>query len=314
MVEENEMKKFGLILILIFLLSISGSAKTLTIGTIADANQSGVVVGLQSGTTSDLYAQVNLNESEVIGYQTILLAEAALEIGDVNLLLGDKPVLDVFVAEATDYAVLDTFSEELFGLAVAEGETDMLAAINAALDEIFEDDGAHGYDAIYSEWFDDLPAVYDDTTTDFSYPAKPASGVMADVLTDLTIRFGTDPTYPPFENLNDDDEYEGFDIDMMYEIALRFSTHYDLTIEVEVVESAWEPIIPNLNLGEFDVLISAMTKTPEREEVVDFSRAYYGSIQAMVGLVGGEIESIPLPIIPVFLSLLALGIVVRRRR
>ncbi len=308
------MKKFGLILILIFLLSISGSAETLTVNTIEDANQSGVVVGLQSGTTSDLYAQVNLNDSEVKGYATILLAEAALENGDVNILLGDKPVLDVFVAEATEFAVLDTFSEELFGLAVADGETDMLAAINAALDEIFEDDGAHGYDAIYDVWFDDLPAVYDDTTTDYSYPASPATGVMADVLSSLTIRFGTDPTYPPFETLNDDDEYEGFDIDMMYEIALRFSAHYDLTIDVTVVESAWEPIIPNLNLGSFDVLISAMTKTPEREVVIDFSRAYYGSIQGMVGLVGGEIESIPIPILPVFLSLLALGIIVRRRR
>ena len=297
-----------------FLLSVSGSAKTLTVNTIADANQSGVVVGLQSGTTSDLYAQVNLNDSEVVGYATILLAEAALEIGDVNILLGDKPVLDVFVAEATDYAVLDTFSEELFGLAVAEGETDVLAAVNAALDEIFEDDGAHGYDAIYGEWFDDLPAVYDDTTADFAYPASPATGVMADILANLVIRFGTDPTYPPFENLNDDDEYEGFDIDMMDEIAIRFSDHYNLTIEYEVVESAWEPIIPNLNLGEFDILISAMTKTPEREEVVDFSRAYYGSIQGMVGLVGGEIESIPIPILPVFLSLFILGVAVRRRR
>ncbi|MEC7707073.1 MAG: transporter substrate-binding domain-containing protein, partial [Candidatus Thermoplasmatota archaeon] len=44
------------------------------------------------------------------------------------------------------------------------------------------------------------------------------------------------------------------------------------------VESGWDPIIPNLNAGEMcDAIISAMTKTDERDQVVDFTRAYYTS-------------------------------------
>ena len=47
-------------------------------------------------------------------------------------------------------------------------------------------------------------------------------------------------------------------------------------LSADIVTSAWEPIIPNLNDGGMcDAIISAMTKTDEREQVVDFTRGYY---------------------------------------
>ena len=55
-------------------------------------------------------------------------------------------------------------------------------------------------------------------------------------------------------------------------------------VEVVWVESGWDPIIPNLNAGEMcDVIISAMTKTDARDEVVDFTSAYYTSTQGVIG-------------------------------
>ena len=55
-------------------------------------------------------------------------------------------------------------------------------------------------------------------------------------------------------------------------------------VEVVWVESGWDPIIPNLNAGEMcDVIISAMTKTEARDQVVDFTRAYYTSSQGVIG-------------------------------
>ena len=55
-------------------------------------------------------------------------------------------------------------------------------------------------------------------------------------------------------------------------------------VSVEWVESGWDPIIPNLNAGEMcDVIISAMTKTDERDQVVDFTMAYYTSSQGVIG-------------------------------
>ncbi|SVC63189.1 uncharacterized protein METZ01_LOCUS316043, partial [marine metagenome] len=55
----------------------------------------------------------------------------------------------------------------------------------------------------------------------------------------------------------------------------------------EFVTSDWDPIIPNLNAGEMcDAILSAMTKTAERDQVVDFTRGYYTSSQGVIGSAG----------------------------
>ncbi|MCH8906391.1 MAG: transporter substrate-binding domain-containing protein [Candidatus Heimdallarchaeota archaeon] len=271
--------------------TISTSPLVVHINIVSDANVAGIKIGVQSGTTSDIYGTNELPHAEILGYDTILLAETALEIGDVHLIMGDKPVLDLYVSTHSAYAVLDSFSEELFGLAVDEGEIDLLMALNAALGEIIMDTGTGGYDDIYDDWFTDLPALYDDTNgATFMYPASPATGDLATILTSKQIRFGMDPTYPPFERETTSGGYEGFDIDIMNAIANKFSVEYGGTFEAKVVPSAWDPIIPNLNNDEFDVILSAMTITAEREQVVDFTRAYYASIQAIVGPSDGIIN------------------------
>ena len=53
------------------------------------------------------------------------------------------------------------------------------------------------------------------------------------------------------------------------------------------VTSDWDPIIPNLNAGDMcDAILSAMTKTDERDQVVDFTRGYYTSSQGVIGASG----------------------------
>ncbi|MHA2504596.1 MAG: transporter substrate-binding domain-containing protein, partial [Candidatus Kariarchaeaceae archaeon] len=278
------------LLVALLALSVVGTASAVTITSVDDLNVEGMVIGVQTGTTSDLYAQDELDLATINGYDTILLAEQALEAGDVNVILGDKPVLDLYASDKEEWSVLTTFSEELFGLGVAEEQPDLLNALNAALDEIFNDNTATGYDAIYAEWFDDTPAVYDDGDGTYAYPAVgdlAADGLMKAIIDAGTIKFGTDPTYPPFEEKLTDGTYEGFDIDMMDEIAARLSAEYATTITVTIVDSDWDPIIPNLQAGEFDVILSAMTKTAERDQQIDFTRAYYGSIQAVLGPADG---------------------------
>ena len=58
-------------------------------------------------------------------------------------------------------------------------------------------------------------------------------------------------------------------------------------LSADIVTSEWTTIIPNLNDGEMcDAIISAMTKTDERDQVVDFTRGYYTSSQGVIGAAG----------------------------
>ena len=96
---------------------------------------------------------------------------------------------------------------------------------------------------------------------------------------------GSDTTYPPFEEYNPTSERaEGFDIDIAHQIAIS------LGVKLKVVTSEWDPIIPNLQASQFDIIVSAMTITEAREEQVDFTRWYYKSSQGILVEDGNPLE------------------------
>jgi polar amino acid transport system substrate-binding protein len=86
---------------------------------------------------------------------------------------------------------------------------------------------------------------------------------------------GSDTTYPPFESIGDNGDPEGFDVDIAMELADR------LGLELEVVTTAWEGIIPGLKTDKYDMLMSAMTITDERLAEIDFSDPYIDSNQSI---------------------------------
>jgi polar amino acid transport system substrate-binding protein len=86
---------------------------------------------------------------------------------------------------------------------------------------------------------------------------------------------GTDLPYPPFE-YREGGELTGFDVEIMNEIASRIG------LEAEYVDSPFDTIFTDLANGQFDVVISGATITPEREQQVNFSEPYFSSLQALV--------------------------------
>ncbi len=82
------------------------------------------------------------------------------------------------------------------------------------------------------------------------------------------LRVGSDTTYPPFELVNQSGEIVGFDIDVVDAICERINCVADF------VTTAWDGIFPALAAGEFDMVASGVSITPERDEIVDFSEPY----------------------------------------
>jgi len=84
---------------------------------------------------------------------------------------------------------------------------------------------------------------------------------------------GSDAAYPPFEFVDKDGNIVGIDID----IAKAIADH--LKVKLRVVNTSFDGIIPALLAKKFDMIISAMTITPERAKQVDFSIPYYNAGQ-----------------------------------
>jgi ABC-type amino acid transport substrate-binding protein len=247
----------------------------------ASATTGNYTLGVQSGTTSDTYAAENLPNANVMGYDSIDLAIAALEQGDVDFVLGDLPTLKFYQTDSNGLTIAGSFSEEDFGIGVAPGEADLLAAINVALGEIID---SGEYDTIFAASFgDEIVVLTDDTdaNTADAYPAAP-TGKLADVLAAEELVFGTDPFYPPFESYDTDNATViGFDADIAAAIGAKIATGYDQSLNVTMKEKTWDDLLA-FGYTDYDATLSAMTKTAQRAEKTDFSRAYYSSKQGIL--------------------------------
>jgi len=247
----------------------------------ASATTGNYTLGVQSGTTSDTYAAESLPNANVMGYDSIDLAIAALEQGDVDFVLGDLPTLKFYQTDSNGLTIAGSFSEEDFGIGVAPGEADLLAAINVALGEIID---SGEYDTIFAASFgEEIVVLTDDTdaNTADAYPAAP-TGKLADVLAAEELVFGTDPFYPPFESYDTDNATViGFDADIAAAIGAKIATGYDQSLNVTMKEKTWDDLLA-FGYTDYDATLSAMTKTAQRAEKTDFSRAYYSSKQGIL--------------------------------
>ena len=86
----------------------------------------------------------------------------------------------------------------------------------------------------------------------------------------------SDISWPPFEWKDEAGNYVGFDLDVMRAIAELEG------YEVEIKDIAFDSIIAGVVAGNYDIGASGFTITDKREEVIDFSQAYWKSDQAVL--------------------------------
>ncbi|AWU94941.1 amino acid ABC transporter substrate-binding protein [Azospirillum ramasamyi] len=83
-----------------------------------------------------------------------------------------------------------------------------------------------------------------------------------------TVRIGSEGAYPPWNATDTSGKLIGFDIDLATDLCTR------MKVTCEFVAQDWDGIIPALQQGKYDAIMSAMTITDERKKVIDFSAAY----------------------------------------
>ena len=99
------------------------------------------------------------------------------------------------------------------------------------------------------------------------------------------LRVGSDVAYPPFEYY-DTDGTTPIGVDMELAAALGEK----LGCEVEIVNTGWDGIFAGLSKGDYDVIISAVTITPERLLDFDFSDPYIENWQSIVVMADGAVK------------------------
>lgn len=87
---------------------------------------------------------------------------------------------------------------------------------------------------------------------------------------------GMELAYPPFETKDADGNPSGVSVDL----AKALGEYLKRPVKIE--NTNWDGLIPSLQTGKVDVIISSMTITDERGKVVDFSEPYAHSYLALL--------------------------------
>ena len=92
--------------------------------------------------------------------------------------------------------------------------------------------------------------------------------------------------YPPFETKDNAGNPAGISVDFAKALGEYLGK------EVEIANTAWEGLIPSLQTGKADIVISSMTITESRKQEVDFSDPYANSLLAILANKDSGIRSI----------------------
>ncbi len=99
-------------------------------------------------------------------------------------------------------------------------------------------------------------------------PLGARAGTLDEILKRGALRVGLEPGYMPFEMTNQKGEIIGFDVDIAKRMAKAMG------VKLELVSTAWDGIIPALLTKKFDIIMSGMTLTQQRNLRINFADPY----------------------------------------
>lgn len=101
------------------------------------ADLAGKKVGVQTGTTGDIYASDDDTIGEVVQYDSGTEAVLALSQGKINAVIIDNEPAKKYIEKYDNLVIIDEeYTYEEYAMCIAKGNTELTAKINEALDAL----------------------------------------------------------------------------------------------------------------------------------------------------------------------------------
>ena len=91
------------------------------------------------------------------------------------------------------------------------------------------------------------------------------------------LRIATEGAYPPFNNMDENGNIVGFDVDIARALCK------DMGATCKIITNEWDTILDGLVDNKYDAVVSSMALTDERLRKADFTDYYYRSRSTFVG-------------------------------
>lgn len=227
----------------------------------------GSKISVQTATTAHENIQDMLDagqDIEVLPYEKVTQCFDDLELDRVDAVYVDSVVAGYYLTGSDKFQKVWTSEEgEPIGICLKKGNTDLKDILEAAIDTLYY----NGTMAELSEKHFGSAADVEGVRTVTEEPMLDLSKLST--LTDGTLTVGMEIGYPPMEYMDESGlNPMGFDVDLSYAIGEL------LGLEVELVNTAWDGIFAGLDKGQYDVVISSVSITPERQEAYEMTEPY----------------------------------------
>lgn len=259
------MKKFfSLVLVAAMTLSLAACGSKAPANTVFSvADLPGKTIGVQLGTTGDIYASDYEAEGSTIErYNKGADAIQALKQGKVDCVIIDEQPAIAFCEKNADLEILEEeFALEEYAICISKDNTELTEKVNAALAEL----QAEGV-------LTQIIANYIGDETKGTCPYVSPEGTDR---SNGTLIMATNAAFEPYEFYKDQ-KVVGIDAEMAQAVADK------LGMELKIEDMEFDSIINAVTSGKADMGVAGMTITEDRLQSVDFSDPYTTATQVIV--------------------------------
>lgn len=217
--------------------------------------------------------QETVDNIEVLPYEKVTQCFDDLKLDRVDAVYVDSVVAGYYLADSdAGYEKVWTNSEgEPIGMCLKKGNTDLEAILEAAIDTLYYNGTMADLSKKHFGSEEDIKDIRNVTEV----PVLDLSALKT--IQDGKLLVGMEIGYPPMEYMDESGLVPmGFDVDLSYALGEL------LGLEVELVNTAWDGIFAGLDKEQYDVIISSVSITPERQEAYELTEPYIANALCIV--------------------------------
>ncbi|MGR9037168.1 MAG: transporter substrate-binding domain-containing protein, partial [Gammaproteobacteria bacterium] len=218
-------------------------------------------IGVMTGSTGEALTIARFPEARVKSFDDIMDAVAAMKSGQLDAIVTAFPAALQVSKKNPELGLLDEpLDYEDTAIAVKKGNDELLFALNRIIAEL-KNDGTLA--SMKQRWFKKDLSPYEELNITLPAEGKP-------------LKIGVSATREPFSFVDKNGRVTGHDGELARLIGAK------LERPVEFFNMKFMALIPALQSGKVDLIVTGMTATEERRKYVDFTEPYYANAQVML--------------------------------
>jgi len=232
---------------------------TLDIRRLDDASEASI--GVITGSTGEAGTKERFPDADIKSFDDPMDAVSALLAGQLDAMVTGRPTAALVARNNPVLALVEEpLQFENTAIAVRKDSEQLLEQLNALI-RALKADGT--LESMQARWFKTTPGPYDEPANEPPSEGEP-------------LVIGVAATREPFSFVDGQGRVTGHDGELARRIGVA------LNRPVEFSNMRFAALIPALQSGKIDMIVTGMTATEERAKAVSFTNSYYDNAQVML--------------------------------